>query len=91
MLLDEKASQNSPPAKAANDLNRFSPQHVCGENTMRGESVFSPVYGRKSAGRSESCLAKKVNFFAKFKQPRRICGGAALCDRGAYTEPPRVT
>ena len=24
------------------------------------------------------------------KQPRRRSGGAALCDRGPYTEPPRV-
>ena len=29
------------------------------KNTLRGESVFSPIYGRKSAGRSESYFVKK--------------------------------
>ena len=54
-----KASQNSPPAMAANNLNHFLPRHVpqgdfrwacVAKNTLRGESVFSPINGRKKRG-----------------------------------------
>ena len=63
-----KASQNSPPAMAANRLDHFCRDMCVAKNSLRGESVFSPIYGRKSAGRSDSYFAKKgIAFFDKLK------------------------
>ena len=48
------------------------------KNTLRGESVFSPIYGRKSAGRSDSYICQKrvSPFFDKLKSARipPVCG-----------------
>ena len=40
------------------------------KNTLRGESVFSPIYGRKSAGRSDFyiCQKRAMPFFDKLKK-----------------------
>ena len=44
----KKASQNSPPAMAANNLDRFSPQHVCGEKHFaRRECFFAHLWAEK--------------------------------------------
>ena len=42
------------------------------KNTLRGESVFSPIYGRKSAGRSDFhiCQKRAVPFFDKLRDRR---------------------
>ena len=56
----KKASQNSPPAMAANHLDHFCRSMYVAKNPLRGESVFSPIYGRKSTGRSDSCFVKKA-------------------------------
>ena len=48
-----KASQNSPPAWRRTIWIIFYRDLCVAKNTLRGESVFPPIYGRKSAGRSD--------------------------------------
>ena len=64
--LSKKASQNSPPAMAANNLDYFLPRHVRGKKYFTQRECFSPIYGRKSAGRSDFYFGKKgYAIFAK--------------------------
>ena len=54
-----KASQNSPPAMAANNLDHFLPRHVRGKKYFARRECFSPIYGRKNTGRSDSYFIQK--------------------------------
>ena len=47
------------------------------KNTLRGESVFSTIYGRKSAGRSDFCFAPKGHSpFGAGKKAAERCSAA---------------
>lgn len=75
MLLDEKASQNSPPAKAADNLNRFSPQHICGEkHYARRECFFARLWAKKRRSK-RILLGKKANFLPNLSSPAAFAAG----------------
>ena len=72
-----KASQNSPPAWRRTIWIIFCRDLCVAKNTLRGESVFSPIYGRKNTGRSDSHFVPKGNaFWDKNKSHRAMPDGS---------------
>ncbi len=56
----KKASQNSPPAKAANNLNHFLPRHVRGKKYFaRRECFFVHLWTEKRGSERFLYLSKK--------------------------------
>lgn len=58
----KKASQNSPPAMAANYWDRFSPRHVRGEkHSARRECSFPRPAGEGARVEARTCLPQMGN------------------------------
>ena len=55
----KKASQNSPAAMAANNLDHFLPQHVCGKKSFARRECFSAHLWAEKRGSERFLFCQK--------------------------------
>ena len=78
----KKASQNSPPAMAANNSDHFLPQHVCGKKSFaRRECFFAHLWAEKHGSERFLFCQKGIALFDKLEAPQEKSCGALFCDR----------